>query len=162
MLNRLKEIFSLANDDNEDSFETNNLDNIVPLAAATVLLEVAWADHSLESHEIALIHDSLVALYDIDEDTANKTIERAQSQRSTNTSLYPFTRQLNEQLTIEEKRKLLEHLWRLNAFDGSPFHFEEGVIRTTAELLNLRHSEFIAAKIAAKDGKVPDSEDDSL
>ncbi len=150
MLDRLRDLFSAGNQDALAGSEDAALEEVVPLAAATILLEVAWADHNLEEKELNLIRDSLLALYGVSLEKANVILERAQSEHRSNTSLYPFTRQLNERLTIEERKELLMHLWRLNSFDGSPFHYEESVIRKTAELLNLRHSEFIEAKLLAR------------
>ena len=151
MLDRLRELFSQGNQGELEEAAESTKHEIVPLAAAMILLEVAWADHNLEQHELDLIRNSLLALYGISSDKANAIVSHAQLEHKTNTSMYPFTRQLNESLSIEERRELLMHLWRLNAFDGSPFHYEESVIRTTAELLNLRHSEFIEAKLRAQD-----------
>ena len=150
MLDRLRVIFSSGDRDNADSLASADESEIVPLAAALVLLEVAWADHTLEEKELDLIRNSLIALYGIDSETAVSVLDRAQNERTKNTSMYPFTRQLNDHLSITERKNLLVHLWRLNSFDGSPFHYEEGVIRKTAELLHLRHSEFIQAKLEAK------------
>lgn len=150
MLDRLREIFSSGAKDSGDKLEIDDENEVVPLAAALVLLEVAWADHTLEQKELDLIKNSLISLYGIDEEKANGVLRRAQVERTNNTSMFPFTRQLNDHLNLEERKKLLVHLWRLNSFDGSPFHYEEGVIRRTAELLHLRHSEFIQAKLEAK------------
>lgn len=150
MLERLRDIFSSGAKDSSEKLEITNEEEVVPLAAALVLLEVAWADHTLEEKELNLIRNSLISLYGIDKKTANGVLSRAQEERTNNTSMYPFTRQLNDRLDLEERKKLLVHLWRMNSFDGSPFHYEEGVIRKTSELLHLRHSEFIQAKLEAK------------
>ena len=150
MLERLREIFSSGERENADSLASADESEIVPLSAALVLLEVAWADHTLEEKELDLIRSSLIALYGVDNEAANGVLNRAQEERQKNTSMYPFTRQLNDHLSIDERKNLLVHLWRLNSFDGSPFHYEESVIRKTAELLHLRHSEFIEAKLEAK------------
>ncbi|MCY3885723.1 MAG: TerB family tellurite resistance protein [Gammaproteobacteria bacterium] len=150
MLDQIRKIFSSTVKDARKDLDVSDDEEVVPLAAALVLLEVAWADHSLEENELDLIRNSLISLYGINRDKANGVIERAQFERSKTTSMYPFTRQLNDHLDISERKNLLVHLWRLNSFDGSPFHYEEGVIRKTAELLHLRHSEFIQAKLEAK------------
>lgn len=150
MLGRIREIFSSAAKDVGNDLDFSDDEEIVPLAAALVLLEVAWADHTLEEKELNLIRNSLVVLYGIVKDKATGVVERAQLERSKTTSMYPFTRQLNDHLDISERKNLLVHLWKMNSFDGSPFHYEEGVIRKTAELLHLRHSEFIEAKLEAK------------
>lgn len=148
MFNRFKAAF--ARRVNDDSIESDSDDQQIALAAAMLLLEVAWADHEIEDRELALIRSSLVALYDISESQVEAVIEEAKLEHQEISSIFPFTRSLNEQLNTEERKRLLESLWRLNAFDGSAFHYEEGVIRKIAELLYLTHADFIAAKLSAK------------
>ena len=148
MLDRFKAAFARRVKD--DSIEDDSEDQQVALAAAMLLLEVAWADHEIEDRELALIRSSLVALYDISESQVEAVIAEAKLEHQEIASIFPFTRALNEQLDIAERKLLLESLWRLNEFDGSAFHYEEGVIRKIAELLYLTHSDFIAAKLGAK------------
>ena len=148
MLDRFKAAFARRVKD--DSIESDSDDQQVALAAAMLLLEVAWADHEIEGRELALIRNSLIALYDISESQVESVIAEAKREHEEISSIFPFTRTLNEQLDTEERKRLLESLWRLNAFDGSAFHYEEGVIRKIAELLYLTHAEFITAKLEAK------------
>ena len=122
----------------------------VPLAAAMTLLEVAWADHELELKELNLIQDALESLYGIARDQSKKIVDKARLQHEESTSIHPFTRELNDNLTVTEKHALLIELWRMNDFDGSDFHYEESVIRKVSELLYMRHSEYISAKLEAK------------
>ncbi len=134
----------------DDSIEDDSDDQQVALAAAMLLLEVAWADHEIEVRELELIRSALMALYDISESQVEAVIEEAKLEHQEISSIFPFTRTLNEQLDTSERKRLLESLWRLNAFDGSAFHYEEGVIRKIAELLYLTHADFITAKLDAK------------
>lgn len=148
MFDRVLEIFTRNSPRQAQTIDENQL---VPLAAAMALLEVAWADHQLDPVELEFVKNSLISLYNIDEAYADQVISLASKKRQTTTSMYPFTRQLNEQLTLNEKIHLMTHLWHMNSVDNSSFHYEEVVIRKLADLLHLRHSEFIHAKLAAKE-----------
>ena len=148
MLDRFKVAFARRIKD--DSIEADSEDQQVALAAAMLLLEVAWADHEIEARELALIRSSLTALYDISESQVESVISEVKLEHQEISSIFPFTRTLNEQLDTTERKRLLESLWRLNAFDGSAFHYEEGVIRKISELLYLTHADFITAKLSAK------------
>ena len=148
MLNRFKAAFAQRVKD--DSIESDSDDQQIALAAAMLLLEVAWADHEIEDRELALIRSSLIELYDISASQVEAVIAEAKLEHQEISSIFPFTRSLNEQLNTEERKRMLENLWRLNAFDGSAFHYEEGVIRKIAELLYLTHADFINAKLSAK------------
>ena len=147
MLERLKATFERRFKD--ETIADDSDDQQVAVAAAMLLLEVAWADHEIEERELALIRSSLQQLYDISDTQVEAVISAARIEHEKASGVYPFTRTLNEHLDLAERRRLLESLWRLNAFDGSAFHYEESVIRKIAELLYLHHSEFIAAKLVA-------------
>lgn len=148
MFDRVLEIFTRNSSRQAQTIDENQL---VPLAAAMALLEVAWADHQLDPVELQFVKNSLISLYNIDESYADQVISLASKKRQKTTSMYPFIRQLNEQLTLNEKIRLMTHLWHMNSVDNSSFHYEEVVIRKLADLLHLRHSEFIHAKLAAKE-----------
>lgn len=153
MLERFKRSF--ARRVKEQSIEQDSDDQQVALAAAMLLLEVAWADHEIESREIDLIRSSLLSLYDISDQQVQAIVKEAELEHKDVSGIFPFTRTLNEQLDLEERRRLLEALWRLNAYDGSSFHYEESTIRKIAELLYLTHADFIRAKLAAKSPNQP-------
>lgn len=147
MFNSVKTLFSKSDSKHALEFEEQDL---VPIAAAMVLLEVAWADHILQPEEIDLIETALTKLYGFDQTKAGSVLKQAENEHKQSTGLHKFTRTLNEQLDLEEKISLLTHLWRMNSLEGTSFHYEENVIRKIADLLHLRHSEFIKAKLDAK------------
>lgn len=147
MFNSVKALFSKSESEHTLEFEEQDL---VPIAAAMVLLEVAWADHILQPEEINLIETALTKLYGFDQTQAGRILEQAENEHKQSTGLHKFTRTLNEQLDLNEKIALLTHLWRMNSLESTSFHYEEHVIRKIADLLHLRHSEFIRAKLDAK------------
>ena len=152
MFNNIKAIFLKSDSDNALEFDDKE---IVPIAAAMVLLEVAWADHQLQLEEQQLIVSALIELYGIDQVQANQILKQAECEHKQSTSLHRFTRTLNEQLDLDEKITLLTHLWRMNSLESASFHYEEHVIRKIADLLHLRHSEFIQAKLNARQTHTP-------
>ena len=145
MLKQIKEFFSA-----DDQTDTNDDAHDEVLAAAMLLLEVAWADHELEERELATIRSALTDLYQISEDEIDTVIEKAQEAHDASVGIYPFTSLLNEHLAHDAKQRLLEHLWRMNTFEGAEFHYEEYMIRRIADLLYCTHEEFIAAKLNVK------------
>lgn len=145
MFRQIKTFFS-----DSEQIEQHDDEHDEVLAAAMLLLEVAWADHELEERELATIRSALTDLYKISTDETNVVIEKAQETHESSTGLYPFTSLLNEHLTHDAKQRLLAHLWRMNTFHGTEFHYEEHMIRKIADLLYCTHEEFIVAKLAAK------------
>ena len=147
MLSNIKTLFLKSDSQYELEFDD---EDVVPIAAAMVLLEVAWADHKLQPEELNLIETALTQLYGIDQEQACRVLKQAESEHKQSTGLHKFTRTLNEQMSLDEKITLLTHLWRMNNLESASFHYEEHVIRKIADLLHLRHSEFIRAKLEAK------------
>lgn len=147
MFSNIKTLFSKSDTTHTLEFED---EDIVPIAAAMVLLEVAWADHQLQPEEKDLIAVALTQLYGFDPGQAGRVLKQAERTHEQATGLHKFTRTLNEQLDLNEKITLLTHLWRMNSVESASFHYEEHVIRKIADLLHLRHSEFIRAKLDAK------------
>ncbi len=141
MFERLKGVF--AREQNSD-VETES--TTVPLAAAMLLLEVAWADHELEDRELEQVKVALESMYEIDQDQGTEIVDRARADHEKSTGVFPFTRLLNERLDRSERKALLVHLWRVANFEGDKEHYEEHVIRKITDLLYLNHSDFIAAK----------------
>ncbi|MEC8833886.1 MAG: TerB family tellurite resistance protein [Pseudomonadota bacterium] len=141
MFERLKGVF--AREQNSD-VETES--TTVPLAAAMLLLEVAWADHELEDRELEQVKVALESMYEIDQDQGSEIVDRARADHEKSTGVFPFTRLLNERLDRSERKALLVHLWRVANFEGDQEHYEEHVIRKITDLLYLNHSDFIAAK----------------
>ena len=122
----------------------------VAQAAAMLLLEVAWADHEIEPRELDAMRRTLKSLYDMEDSAIEALIRRARDDHDESTGLFPFTRTLNDALTMEEKTALLMELWRLTRFSGEQHHYEEHAIRRIADLLYLSHEDFIATKLAAR------------
>ena len=141
MFERLKGVFA---QEPISAGETEN--TTVPLAAAMLLLEVAWADHELEDRELEQVKVALDSMYEIDQDQVAEIIDRARADHKDSTGVFPFTRLLNERLDRSERIALLVHLWRVANFEGDKEHYEEHVIRRITDLLYLNHSDFIAAK----------------
>ena len=65
-------------------------------------------------------------------------------------SLQHLTRLMNEQLSQNDKSRVIEMMWELVFADGELDHFEEHLIRQVAELLYLPHSTFIQARHKAE------------
>jgi uncharacterized tellurite resistance protein B-like protein len=146
MYERLKQLFT------EFTREPDEVDDeaAVPMAATMLLLEVAWADHDISADELELIRRAVTTLFELPGPLLDDVIARAHADHENETSLYPFTRVLNDALSLEEKTGLVTELWRLAYADDIADKYEEHRIRHIAELLHVPHSQFIAAKLRAK------------
>ncbi|CAG20159.1 TerB family tellurite resistance protein [Photobacterium profundum] len=121
------------------------------LAMASLLCEVANADHQVDPKEETAKVQLLIKLLDIDERRAIDLLAEAMVRSEKSVSLYEFTTKLRE-LIPEERFQLIEAMWQVAYADGIIEPMEEAVIRQVAELIYLDHSEFIRAKLSAKNG----------
>ncbi|MDH3643221.1 MAG: TerB family tellurite resistance protein [Gammaproteobacteria bacterium] len=143
LLSRLKE--PLAKNEAEVA-------ELLPLAAAVLYLEVAWADHDIADEEMDLISRILAAQFDLPPEELHIIVTESRAQHESSVGLYRFTRIINDAWDEEAKYQLVVKLWQLALSDSELHSFEEHTIRKIAELLYVSHSRFIEAKLTAKRG----------
>ncbi|GGI97370.1 tellurium resistance terB-like protein subgroup 2 [Shewanella hanedai] len=123
------------------------------LAAVSLLLEVVFADETLSDEEAKLLPSMLTEALDLSQSEAEGLVEEATKIQGNSTSLYEFTNEINQQCSIEQKQKLILAMWKLAYADGQLCRYEDQIIRRTAELLYLKHSELIQMRNVAMENK---------
>lgn len=119
------------------------------LATAALLIEIARADSDFDATEQAAIQGLLADALDLSGDEIAELVRLATEESRESTSLHEFTRLINESYSIDDKRRLMEQLWRVAYADGRIDRYEEQLLRRIADLLHIRHSEFMQARHAA-------------
>ena len=117
------------------------------LAVAALLVEVLRADFDVSTDERRQVLGSLQRLLELDAAACEELLELAEAHIDRSHDLYQFTSAINRAYSPEEKRRLLEELWRVAHADERLHKYEEHLIRRVADLLHVRHSEFIATKL---------------
>lgn len=146
MLSTLKNLFSEPPGDAEVDEEHTR-----QLAAAALLIEVARADFTQDANEERAMAGLLKNSLGLSEVEINSLLERASDEVDSATSLYEFTRLINDHYDIDAKRALVTDMWRVAYADAELDKYEEHMIRRVAELIYLPHEEFIRGKLAARD-----------
>ncbi|MCH1929994.1 TerB family tellurite resistance protein [Shewanella sp. A25] len=113
------------------------------LAAASMLLEVVFADDTLAPEEAMLLPTLLTQSLSMSDAQANELIAEAKQAQGNATSLFEFTNTINAEFSLEQKQQLLLAMWQLAYSDGHLSQYEDQIIRRTADLLYLKHSELI-------------------
>lgn len=113
------------------------------LASVSLLLEVVFADETLEDEEASLLPELLTNSFPLTLAEANELIAEAKKIQGDSTSLYEFTKEINEQCSVEQKQKLILSMWKMAYADGQLCQYEDQIIRRVSELLYLKHSELI-------------------
>ena len=120
------------------------------IASAMLLLEVAWADQQIREEELERVRSALCQIFGLRAEEASALVAEARAAHTASISMYPFTRVVNEALSLDAKKTLLVNCWRLASADAVIDGHEELTIRRIADLLYLTHEDFIAAKLAAR------------
>lgn len=122
------------------------------LACAALLVEVARADYADDPRETEATCDAIRVVLDVPEADITELMDVARVEVAEGTSLYPHTKLINDHCSREQKYNILIALWRVAFADGNLDKYEEHLIRRVADLIHMDHTDFIHAKIAARDG----------
>lgn len=148
MLGKLKGL--LRNTLGDTSEIEESLEHDVQIACAVLLIEAARADHAQEDEEMRVVERLLRAHFDLTPDETRMLLQRAAEEVDHAVALQSFTRQLVDALDERERGDLVGMLWDVVYADGRVDSWEEHLVRGVAELLYVRHSEFIRHKLAAE------------
>ena len=122
----------------------------INMACAALLLEVAEADYADDPEETRTIISALETHLSLKHSEVQTLLEKAKAETPGATDLFPYTHLLNQNLDHEDKCAILTAMWRVAFADGNIDKYEELLIRRVQDLLRLDHSDFIAAKQAAR------------
>lgn len=127
--------------------EINHEEKISLETACTVLLcEVMRADGNLDEKEQALLETIVAQRFSIPAEEARSLISEGISLSEHATDFYQFTSVLNKHYLDDEKTQIVTLLWQLARVDGNVARIEEHIIKRIADLLHLRHADYIRAK----------------
>lgn len=144
MLNKLLQI--LTPDSTEEESEAER----VPLAAAVLLLEVAYADGEFHPSEQELVGSLLKEYFAVRSESVNELLQLAAQRREVSYDLHQFTKEINWAFSQQEKEQIIEAVWRLVYADGRLDQYEEALMRQLGNLIGLSHRQLIEAKLRAK------------
>ena len=145
-MNFFKKIFQ-----NEESEEPTIDDKTSIKAGVALLLETSMADEILDESELMALKNTLQKDFQINEDEIDELIDLAKENVEDSTSLYEFTRDINDNFDAAERVKLIESMWKIAYADGNIDKYEEHIIRKVSNLIYVAHSDFIKAKLSAKE-----------
>ncbi len=124
-------------------------DQALHLATAALLFEVIRADHYIDDSELSALKLLLKDQLNCPEDKLDELLLLAEQESHDATSLYQFTRLVNDHYELEQKLQLIHSMWKIAYADGNLDKYEEHIIRRVAELLYVPHREFIKSKLSA-------------
>ena len=132
------------------------LEHRLQLAAAALLIEVSRADYTVDSAELRTIKSVLQTALDISEQEIDELVALAGKAADRATSLYEFTRLINDHYSREQKLQVIQSMWRIAYADDALDKYEERLIRQVSDLIHVPHKEYIRLKVAVSSGDKTD------
>ena len=148
MIKKIKDLITKIS--NKEEIEESS--NILQLdrACAALLVEIAFADKDFDEREKESLKQSLLKSYAIDIETINEIINDAEKTVEESTSLYEYTRTVNDEFEYPQKLNLLENLWKIAYADETLDKYEEHLLRKISDLIHISHSDYINIKLRVR------------
>jgi len=125
-------------------------DHTLRLTTAALLIEVSQADYELDAAEKSSIVDTLRNTFNLNAMELDSLVTMAEDEVQQSTSLYQFTRLVNDFYDYEQKLTLISSMWQVAFADNNLDRYEEHLIRKVAELTYVTHKDFIRLKQTAR------------
>ena len=132
MLNRISALLSGAPNNDRANDRTTSEKQV---AAAALLIEVAYMDEEFEVVERSRIGELVAKYFGLDDAACKALIEEAEAATLESSQLYEFTRVINDNYTPEERVDLIELLWEVVYADGEVHDMEAGLLRRIGGLI---------------------------
>ena len=118
----------------------------LPLACAVLMFEILRADREQHPAEWETVRRHITQAFSLDEKAAEDLMQAAKQHAEEAISLHAFVREINQAYEPEAKAALVRMLWDVAYADGQLDPHEEYAIRKLADLLYVRHRDFIRGK----------------
>ena len=107
------------------------------LATAALLIEVMVIDGDLDDQEMQAIAGTLSNMLHLSKEQIDQLIELSKEEVAEATSLYQFTKEINEHFDIEKKLSLMTAMWRVAFADGHLDKYEAAGIGKERVLIKM-------------------------
>ena len=135
----------LRNTDKSIQEDVQKFDDMT-LATCVLLIEVSKSDDNFDEQENNKIINILKDKFNLDDSQINILLEIADNKNQEMISLYDWTSKINEVYKYTEKKALIRELWDVAFADGRIDKYEDHTIRKIADLIYVKHEDFMKAK----------------
>jgi uncharacterized tellurite resistance protein B-like protein len=107
------------------------------LAITALLVRVATVNREMTEARGMMLHAIVKSRFELDDRTTARLVKESAAVVSAAIDLYRFTRQLNEVLDQEGRRRVVQMMWQIVYANGVADEFETNIIWRTADLLGV-------------------------
>jgi uncharacterized tellurite resistance protein B-like protein len=126
-------------------------DRYLQLSAAALMVSVLRADRQSRQDEHRVLERAIARVLAVGPEVSARVIRFAEEKLTDQVPFRKFVRLLDEGCTADEKRQVLESLWRIAYADAELETHEEYLIRKVSEHLHLSKADLVETKIRARE-----------
>tara|TARA_B100000886_G_scaffold34424_1_gene21460 strand:+ start:1525 stop:1977 length:453 start_codon:yes stop_codon:yes gene_type:complete len=146
IITSLLDRFKSPNKKDDDNISIETFGNNAILAICILMIEVSRSDDNYDDVEKEKILSILKSKYELDETQLEIIMKIANQKNEDMISLYEWTTIINNTYQYDERVKILKSLWEVAHADNVIDKYEDYTIRKIADLIYVKHSDFIKAK----------------
>jgi uncharacterized tellurite resistance protein B-like protein len=120
------------------------------LAVAVLLHEARRADYAEGGKEASAGEQALADLFALDPSAARELLAQGRERALQLTSFYAPVAVIKRDYAMEERIRLVEHLWRVAFADGELSYYEDHYVRKIAHLLYVPNTQSMLARNRAR------------
>ncbi|MDO6559980.1 tellurite resistance TerB family protein [Paraglaciecola chathamensis] len=124
-------------------------ENSHEVATAVLLYELMRADGDFSAEEQSAYEHILRTRFTLDDTQLTELLDLTKDKAAQAVDFSQFTRVINDTCTPEQRRGIIDGLWKIAYADDVLDPEEEHMIRRVADLLYVSHSQFIQSKLSA-------------
>jgi uncharacterized tellurite resistance protein B-like protein len=121
------------------------------VAVAALLHEASRADYHRGDDEYAVASKALAELFGLDAGQCAQLLEEGRARAEQLTSFYAPVSIIKRDFSLEERVRLIEHLWRVAFANGQLNPYEDHYVRKIAHLLYVPNTQSMLARNRARD-----------
>jgi uncharacterized tellurite resistance protein B-like protein len=146
----ISDFFKDITSNKKTNIKPNSLESFkdeMVLSICVLLIEVSKSDDDYDDSEKEKIIDLLKKQFSLNDDQIDILMMMADKKNNEIVSLHELTASLNKEYTYSEKKNVIKMLWDIAYSDGRIDKYEDYTIRKISDLLHIKHSDFIKAKL---------------
>jgi uncharacterized tellurite resistance protein B-like protein len=120
------------------------------VAVAVLLHEARRADYGESQQESEAASAALADLFGLEPHESAALLEEGRAKAGQNTSFYAPLTVIKREFSLEERIRLVEHLWRVTFAEGGLDPYEDHYVRKIAHLLYVPNTQSMLARNRAK------------
>jgi len=127
--------------------DINQFEDPIILSISILMIEVSKSDDNFDESERSQIISILKEKFNLNDNQISTMIKIANEKNEDMISLYEWTSIINETYDYKSRVSVIKSLWDVAHADGNIDKYEDYTIRKIADLLYVKHADFIRTKL---------------